>query len=131
MTFRYRALLRIVRLAALAAAAIGVATLLPPGSSGAESLEASQDACRNGAQVGRERLQHCEVRDYELVPPSREWAIDGLLNGGISVAGDDRPTVRVEAQIQAWARTLAQAGTTTGPPIHVATTNGGVRVAYR
>ena len=109
MTFRYRALLRLIRLAALAAAALSLAALLPPGSSGAESVAASQDACRNEAQVGRERFEHCEVRGYEFAPPAHEWAVDGQVNGGISVTGHDRPAVRVEAQVQAWARSLAQA----------------------
>jgi hypothetical protein len=132
MTFRYRALLRIVRLAALAAAAIGVAALLPPGSSGAEAVQASQDACRNGALAGRDRFEHCEVRGYEFAPPSRAWAADAGLNGGISAAGEERSTVRVETLVRSWARTIAQARSVGGAvAIHLPTTNGGARVASR
>lgn len=100
---------RILRLAALAAAAMAIAALLPPGSSGAEKVVAPQDACRHAAGAKQNRYEHCEVRGFEFAPPAPGLRVDGGLNGGVSVAGDERANVRVEAQVQTWAKTAAEA----------------------
>jgi len=100
---------RILRLAALAAAALAIAALLPPGSSGAETFVAPQDACSQAVDARQNRYQHCEVRGFEFAPPAPGLRVDGGLNGGVSVAGDERANVRVEAQVQTWAKTAAEA----------------------
>lgn len=109
MPYRIRPHFRLLRIAAIAAAAIVIAALLPPGSSGANAVEVSQDACRESSRSSRDRFQYCEVRGFEFPLPASGLRVEGGVNGSVQVLGSDRSTVLIEAQVQTSAKTAAEA----------------------
>src|SRR5690606_13026479 len=65
-----------------------------------EAAESTQcDDQWRGWQRGGSRV--CEIREITL--PAGTLAVNGDPNGGISVAGSDRPDILVRARVMAWA----------------------------
>ena len=85
----------------------------------AEWLERCRDQGRD------EREVHCEVRESTLAAV-RELGVSARPNGGVTVTAWDRPDIRVEARIQAWAPTREEAASL-GAAVRVQTDGGEVR----
>lgn len=92
-----------------------LAALIPPvRASGQRGSPSQSDAdwladCnyRRGDSDYRERF--CEVRHMQLPAPGGTITVDGLRNGGVSVIGAGRDSLRITTRIQAQARTMAEA----------------------
>jgi hypothetical protein len=92
-----------------------LAALIPPVRASAQRGSPSQSDAdwladcnyRRGDSDYRERF--CEVRHMQLPAPGGTITVDGLRNGGVSVIGAGRDSLRITTRIQAQARTMAEA----------------------
>ena len=53
--------------------------------------------------------RYCELRDFTISNTFAPLSVDGDRNGGIRISGWDRSEVHVEARVQTWGRTEAEA----------------------
>jgi two-component system NtrC family sensor kinase len=66
-------------------------------------------ACRNGARVGGDKQQFCEIRDLTMpAPTGQSLLIDGA-NGGTTVRGWAGSEVRIKVLVQSGGRTAEEA----------------------
>lgn len=83
----------------------GSSLMAQRGRGGGDWLE----RCREEDWGGKFRAGYCEIRDTGLKPTGRAVAVDPGQNGGVRIAGWDRDSIAVTAQIQTHAATDADA----------------------
>jgi len=64
--------------------------------------------CQREHRGNRDRERHCEERE-QRIPARSTLTVDAGENGGVAVEGWDGRDIRVEARIQTWAETQAEA----------------------
>lgn len=91
---------------------IGAASCMASVAAAAQSRTSGEDwldQCRDNNRRDNDRVVYCELRDVAMSAPSGALTVDGRQNGGISVRGEDRRDVRVEARIQVWGSSESRA----------------------
>ncbi|MEP6689893.1 MAG: DUF4097 family beta strand repeat-containing protein [Gemmatimonadaceae bacterium] len=118
-------MLRVFSRTALALAALiaGATSALAAQKSSGDWL----DRCNNDrGSNNADNARHCEVRQLTMAAPARTLRADGGRNGGVSVVGENRRDISVEARIEAHGDNDAEARDLLSQ-IRIDTTGGSLR----
>lgn len=70
--------------------------------------------CNDGNGSHDDKSRHCEIREATWAGGTARTDVDASPNGGIEVRGWDRPEVKVQARVEAYAPTPAEAQSLAG-----------------